>query len=87
MGKEEVNKREYDGQIIVKDGKYYGYPLDDSETIISDRAWRDSPTEAIIWNTKLTDVNKVYVPENISMDGAELITITKTVTIKPKQRC
>lgn len=86
MSEEEFNKREYDGKIIVKDGKYYGYPLDDSETIISGRAWRNKITEAIIWDTKLTDVNKVYVPKNISMDGAEIITITKTVTIKPKQR-
>jgi hypothetical protein len=84
MSKEEVNKREYDGQIIVKDGKYFGYSLDDSETIISDRAWRDSPTEAIIWNTKLTDVNKVYKPEKISMEGAKLIGIRKTVTIKQR---
>ena len=84
MSKEEVNKREYDGQIIVKDGKYFGYSLDDSETIISDREWRDSPTEAIIWNTKLTDVNKVYKPEKISMEGAKLIGIRKTVTIKQR---
>lgn len=84
MSEEEVNKREYDGQIIVKDGKYFGYSLDDSETIISDRAWRDSPTEAIIWNTKLTDVNKVYKPEKISMEGAKLIGIRKTVTIKQR---
>ncbi len=80
----EIGKREYDGQMIVKNGKYYGYSLDDSETITSDRSWRDSPTEAIIWNTKLTDVNKVYKPEKISMDGAELISITKTITIKQR---
>jgi len=75
----EIGRRSYQGQIITKDGKFYGYPSGDGSTL--DRAWKDNVAEAIIWNTKLDDVTKVFCPSDMSLKGAELKNITKTIVI------
>lgn len=75
----EIGRRSYQGQIITKDGKFWGYPSGNCSTL--DRAWKDDVAEAIIWNTKLDDVTKVFCPSDMSLEGAELKTITKTIVI------
>ena len=75
----EIGRLSGQGQVIVKDGKFWGYPSGDCSTL--DRAWRDNVTEAIIWNTKLDDVTKVYCPSDMSLEGAELKNITKTIIV------
>ena len=79
MSKEEIGRLSGQGQVIVKDGKFWGYP-----TIAfsdSDRAWRDNAVNAIMFNTELDDVTKVYCPSDMSLEGAELKKITKTIII------
>ena len=76
----EIGRREYKGKMITKNGKYWGYP-NDIESSSVDREWRDNPSECIIFNCKLDDVNKVYIPKGMNMDGAELIPITKIIII------
>lgn len=75
----EMGRRSYTGQVITKNGKFWGYPPGDCYT--QDRAWKDNVAEAIIWNTKLDDVTKVFCPSDMSLDGAELKSITKTTLI------
>ena len=75
----EIGRRSGQGQIIVKDGKFWGYPSSYDYSL--DRAWKDNVAEAIIWNTKLDDVTKVYCPSDMSLEGAELKKITKTIII------
>ena len=75
----EIGRRSYQGQIITKDGKFWGYPSGDCSTL--DRAWKDNVAEAIIWSTKLDDVTKVFCPSDMSLEGAELKNITKTIVI------
>ena len=75
----EIGRRSGQGQVIVKDGKFWGYPSSFSASL--DRAWKDNVAEAIIWNTKLDDVTKVYCPSDMSLEGAELKKITKTIII------
>ena len=79
----EIGKIERKCQLITKDGKYFGYPNDKEGNCIitSDREWHDNPIQALTWNMKLDDVNKVSGTEYMDMDGAELITVTKTITI------
>lgn len=85
MSKEkEIGRRSYQGQIITKDGKFYGYPSGDGSTL--DRAWTDNVAEAIIWNTKLDDVTKVFCPSDMSLNGAELKNITKTIVITEDEK-
>ena len=75
----EIGRRSGQGQIITKDGKFWGYPSSYGYSL--DRAWKDNVAEAIIWNTKLDDVTKVYCPSDMSLEGAELKKITKTIII------
>lgn len=75
----EIGRRSGQGQVITKNGKFWGYPLDDCST--QDRAWKYNVADAIIWNTKLDDVTKVFCPIDMSLDGAELKNITKTTII------
>ena len=81
----EISKIDYEGKFIVKDGKYYGYPDTMERTYDNkepDREWLDDPSKAIFWGSHLVDVNVVYIPEEMSMEGAELINVTKTIIIK-----
>jgi len=75
----EIGRRSYICQVITKDGKFWGYPPGDASTL--DRAWTDNIVEAIIWNTKLSDVTKVFCPSDMSLEGADLKNITKTIVI------
>jgi len=78
----QIGEREYNGQIIVRGGKYYGYPDGDQEASFMEREWLSDPSKALIFNQKLDDVTKVFIPPGMSMDGAKLIKVTKVVTIK-----
>jgi hypothetical protein len=75
----EIGRRSYKGQVITKNGKFCGYPPVDCST--QDRAWKDNVAEAIIWNTKLDDVTKVFCPIDMSLEGSEIKNITKTILI------
>ncbi len=77
---EEIGKRSSEGKVITKDGKFWGYPSNYGP-LTSDRAWRNKITEAIIWKKELYDVTKVFCPSDMSLDGAELKSITKTIVI------
>ena len=79
MKVKEIGRGSRQGQVITKNGKFWGYPPGDCSTL--DRAWRDNATEAIMWSTKLDDVTKVFCPSDMSLDGAELKNITKTIII------
>tara|TARA_Y100000389_G_scaffold187762_1_gene209550 strand:- start:1177 stop:1434 length:258 start_codon:yes stop_codon:yes gene_type:complete len=76
----EIGRQSGQGQVITKDGKFWGYPSDYGP-LTSDRAWRDKITEAIVWNKKLDDVTKVHCPSDMSLERAELKKITKTIII------
>ena len=78
----EIGRRSYTGQVITKNGKFWGYPSGyGPSSLTSDRAWKDNVAEAIIWNTKLDDVTKVFCPIDMSLEGAEIKNITKTILI------
>lgn len=79
MSKEELGRLSGQGKVIVKDGKYWGWAPGDCPE--EDRAWRDNAVDAIIWKTELDDVTKVYCPSGMSLEGASLKKITKTITI------
>ena len=76
----EMGRRSGKGQVITKDGKFWGYPSTYGP-LTSDRAWKDNITEAIVWKKELDDVTKVFCPSDMSLDGAELKSITKTILI------
>ena len=76
----EIGRLSGQGQVIVKDGKFWGYPPSE-EFVDADRAWRDNAVNAIIWKTELDDVTKVHCPSDMSLEGAELKKITKTIII------
>lgn len=76
----EIGRLSGQGQVIVKDGKFWGYPPSE-EFVDADRAWRDNAVNAIIWKTELDDVMKVHCPSDMSLEGAELKKITKTIII------
>ncbi len=71
----EIGRRSGQGQVITKDGKFWG------GSMTADREWLDDVTKAIVWDTKLDDVTKVYCPSDMSLEGAELKKITKTIII------
>jgi len=76
----EIGRQSNQGKIITKDGKFWGYPSSDWWDNF-DREWKDNVTDAIIWNTKLDDATKVFCPSHMSLKGAELKTVTKTIII------
>jgi len=83
MGKE-IGRRSGQGQVITKDGKFWGYPPGEEfvdAVNFTDRAWRDNAVDAIIWNTELDDITKVHCPSDMSLEGAELKNITKTIIV------
>ena len=75
---QETNQIVY-GQIITLDNKYYSYSEE-----VGDREWNSDPIKAIFWNNKLTDLTKIYVPDEFKEDmkKAKLIPIKKTITIE-----
>ena len=75
----EIGRRSYKGRVITKNGKFWGHPPGDCFN--NDRAWKDNVAEAIIWNTKLDDVTKVFCPIDMSLEGSEIKNITKTILI------
>ena len=75
----EIGRRSAQGQVITKDGKFWGYPPIDSPDL--DRAWRDNAVNAIMFKTKLDDLTEVYCPSDMSLEGAELRKITKTIIV------
>lgn len=79
MNKEEIGRLSGQGKVITKDGKFWGYPPSDCPDL--DRAWRDNAVNAIIFKTELDDVMKVYCPSDMSLEGAELKNITKTIIV------
>ena len=79
MKVKEIGRRSGQGQVIVKDRKFWSStPIDCPDL---DRAWRDNAVDAIIFKTELDDVMKVYCPSDMSLEGAELKRITKTILI------
>ena len=80
MKVKEIGRQSGQGQVITKDGKFWGYPSTYGP-LTSDRAWKDNITEAIVWKKELDDVTKVFCPSDMSLDGAELKSITKTTVI------
>ena len=80
----EIGRLSGQGQVIVKDGKFWGYPPDEEfvDTVMfTDRAWRDNAVDAIIWKTELDDITKIYCPSDMSLEGSELKKITKTIIV------
>ncbi len=73
----EIGRLEGDGQLIIKDGKYFGYG-DEQYT----RTWHDNPVKAIVWNLNLDDPSKVSSPNPMELNGAKLIKIKKTIIIE-----
>ena len=67
------------GQVIVLDDKYYSYG---SGTL--ERAWSDKSMNAILWNNRLNDLTKIYVPDNMKEDmkKAKLIPVKKIITFE-----
>ena len=80
MKVKEIGRQSGQGQVITKDGKFWGYPSTYGP-LTSDRAWKDNITEAIVWKKELDDVTKVFCRSDMSLDGAELKSITKTTVI------
>jgi hypothetical protein len=82
MKVKEIGRRSGQGQVITKDGKFWGESDTFlSDTFLSDREWHDDVTKAIVWNKKLDDITKVHCPSDMSLEGAELKKITKTIII------
>ena len=77
MKVKEIGRRSSQSKVITKDGKFWG----ESSFLSGDREWTDNVTEAIVWKKELDDVTKVFCPSDMSLDGAELKNITKTIII------
>ena len=73
----EIGRLEGEGQLITKDGKYFGYG-DEQYT----RTWHDDPVNAIVWNLNLDDPSKVSSPTPMGLNDAKLIKIKKTIIIE-----
>ena len=71
----EIGRRSKQGKVITKDGKFWGGP------ILGSREWKENVNEAIVWKKELDDVTKVFCPPDMSLDGAKLKNITKTIII------
>ena len=77
MKSKEIGRRSGQGKVITKDGKFWG-----EATILSgDREWKENVNEAIVCKKELDDVTKVFCPPDMSLDGAKLKNITKTIII------
>lgn len=73
------SKLEWECQIIrSKDGKYFGYSKDN----MFEKEWHDDPIKAIAWNLKLDDLSKISCPEYMSLEGAKLVKVKKTVILE-----
>jgi hypothetical protein len=75
----EIGKLEWDCQIITKDGKYFGYGVNED---IHEREWHDDPVKAIVWNLKLDNPSKVASPTPMGLNEAKLIKVKKTIIIE-----
>ena len=73
----EIGRLEGDGQLITKDGKYFGYG-DEQYT----RTWHNDPVKAIVWNLNLDDPSKVISPTPMGLNDAKLIKVKKTIIIE-----
>ncbi len=75
----EIGRLEGEGQLITKDGKYFGYGNEENDY---ERTWHDDPFKGIIWNLNLDDPSKVSSPNPMELNEAKLIKIKKTIIIE-----
>ena len=75
----EIGRLEGEGQLITKDGKYFGYGDEENKY---ERTWHDDPAKAIVWNLNLDNPSKVSSPTPMELNDAKLIKIKKTIIIE-----
>jgi hypothetical protein len=75
----EIGRLEGEGQLITKDGKYFGYGDEENKY---ERTWHDDPVKAIVWNLNLDDPSKVSSPTPMGLNEAKLIKVKKTIIIE-----